>query len=204
MFQRSVWPSLIVALALYCLDYALTLVSAKLYHTRVKEKFVVEGSFELNPLFAKDVDAFRSLSPRFFAGMGILGVLLAALWNMTIRIASWPQAFLFVFGGLVFLQAAVQVRHLRNLFFFMAGFGPNGVQGRIEYPRSLVLANSSFEFLTFAGLYGVIAVLTRSWLLLGGAVTCFLMAGKHCILAVLRTRQERRAAQRRATAAEHT
>jgi hypothetical protein len=182
-FERGVWPGVVLGAALYCLDYALTLVTASLYHRRVKDKIVLEGSFELNPLFEKDIDLRRTLSPRFLVGLGVLLAMLALLWYIAVRQAFWPEVFFFTFGGLIFLQLAVQMRHLRNLFFFLTAFGPDGVQGQIQYPRVVSLRQSAFEFLTSACLYAVIFLVTDNVLVLGGMVTCLAMAAKQGALA---------------------
>jgi hypothetical protein len=183
VLEDSVWPSLLVAALLYSLDYALTLVTARLYHARAKSTIAIEGSFELNPLFAKDIDARRRVSPRFLIGLTAMLGMLALLWHVTVPDGSWPAGFLFVFGGLVLLQAALQMRHLRNLVLFATGFGPGGITGHVVYPRRVVLQTSSFEFLTFAALFALLFLLTGSWLVIGGAVTCSGVAIKQCILA---------------------
>jgi hypothetical protein len=50
---REPQPGLLVGVGLYSCDYLLTQVTARLYHGRAKQKIVLEGSFELNPLFER-------------------------------------------------------------------------------------------------------------------------------------------------------
>jgi hypothetical protein len=159
----------------------MTLITARLYATRAKQKIVIEGSFELNPLFQQDVDSGRIVSRRWVIGMAVLIALVSVLWYLT-RDAGWPQAYLFVVGGMLFLQLAVQTRHLRNWFLFTTALGEDGIRGRIEYPRSVVLSQSAFEFLVFGALYAVAYLATQSVLLLGGTVTCLGIATKQYLL----------------------
>jgi hypothetical protein len=177
----SAWPGVTLVALLYSSDYVLTLISARLYHTRVKQKIVIEGSFELNPIFQKHVDSGRWFSGRWLLGFGTVCVLFLALWWLTTD-TGLQQLYLFVLGGMVFLQLAVNTRHLRNLFMFTTAFGDDGIRGRVEYPRWVMLSTSAFEFLTFAGLYAIGCLVTGSMLLMGGAVFCVLIAAKHYVL----------------------
>ena len=178
---RSPWPGVILFAVLYASDYVLTLVSARLYASRGRHKIVLEGSYELNPVFQKHVDSGRWFSLRWLIGVSSLCLLAAALWWLS-ELSGGYQLYLFVVGGMLFLQMALHTRHLRNLHLFATALGDDGIRGRIEYPRWVILSSSAFEFLVFAGLYAVAYVVTESVLLLGGTVLCLLAAAKHYIL----------------------
>lgn len=64
LFQ-SLWPTLAFWAVLYISDYVLTVTCARLYRGGIDRNIVFEGSFELNPVFQKDIDSLRWLSPRF-------------------------------------------------------------------------------------------------------------------------------------------
>jgi hypothetical protein len=177
----SVWPGVVLCLVLYTADYAMTLVTARLYATRAKQKMVIEGSFELNPLFEKDVDSGRLVSKRWVIGLAVVIVLMALLWHLA-NSADRLEGYLFALGGMVFLQLALQMRHLRNWFLFATALGDDGLRGRIEYPRWVALSVSAFEFLLFAALYGIAYLASQSILLLGGATTCVVIAVQHYLL----------------------
>ena len=84
---------------------------------------------------------------------------------------------------MILLELAIHMRHVRNVVLFRALVGSEGVRGRIEYPRRLMLRMSSIEGLAFSGLFAVIFLFTGSWFVLGGAFTCLSLAAKHLRLA---------------------
>jgi hypothetical protein len=181
-FFASVWPGLIVWTALYISDYALTLTCARLYKRAASAKIVFEGSFEITPYFQRDIDSLRVISPRFVAALFISLAYLAGVWWFAVE--SSPALYEFVVGLLVSTELAVHHRHIRNLFLFRA-IANNGdaLQGRIRYPRPLMLRMSSVEKVAFAGLFAILFAFTLSWFLLGGAIGCLSVAFKHLRLA---------------------
>src|SRR5215831_17875565 len=62
-FLETWWLGPLVWVVLYVSDYSLTIASARLY--RAQDKIVLEGSYEITPMFQADVDALRRVSPRF-------------------------------------------------------------------------------------------------------------------------------------------
>lgn len=175
----NLWPGLLVWSVLYISDYSLTLACARLYRRGVSERIVFEGSFEITPYFQSDIDSLKVVSPRFLVAMLLTWVYLAAVWFLAAQ--SQPHLYEFVLGAFISSQLAVHVRHFRNLFLFRAIAG--AVQGRIQYPRPLMLRMSSVELLAFSVSFGVLFVFTSSWFLLGGAIACLGIALKHRRLA---------------------
>jgi hypothetical protein len=165
------------------LDYVFTLYSARLYATRVKGRLVFEGSFELTPYFQKDVDSGRRLSPRFIFALLLGAAWISMMWALTRQPPRWPQAYAFVLGMMVLSELAIHVRHVRNLFLFRWGFGLDGIQGRMTYPRPLVLRMSAVELLAFSLLFALASVVIGSPFLAGGATTCAAIAVSHRRLA---------------------
>ncbi len=170
-------------MCLFVSDYFLTIASAGKYRARAKDMIVFEGSFEITPYHQRDVDSLRWFSPRFLVALALTAAFLVLLWWVALQSPPWPEAYLFALGAMVLLELAVHMRHLRNLFLFTTGFGPNGITGRIAYPRQVVLRLSAFELAEFAGLYIVLFVFTRSWFVLGGAASCLAAASYHWRLA---------------------
>lgn len=176
-FLNSLWPGLLVWTALYVCDYSLTIVCARLYRRGVNEKIVFEGSYEITPLFQKDVDSLRLVSPRFLAALALSGGLLAGSWLLSAQ--SQPEWYEFVLGVMILVQLSIHTRHLRNLFLFRAITKTGEVRGRIEYSRTLLLRMSSAESLLFSALYLILFAFTLSWFILGGAIGCLSVAAKH-------------------------
>jgi hypothetical protein len=180
-FFSSLWPGLTVWILLYISDYALTITCARLYRAGVNEKLAFEGSFELNPIFQKDIDSLRRFSPRFLVFLFVTSGLLALVWFLSEE--TTPELYVFLSGAMVLLELTVHTRHLRNLFMFRAILKSDCVRGRIEYSRLFILRVSSDELFIFSALYALLFVFTQSWFVLGGAATCFSTAIKHRRLA---------------------
>ena len=181
VFHQSLWPGLLLWVVLYVSDYFFTIACARMY--RAQDKIVFEGSFEITPAFQNDVNALRFVSPRFLLALGVSVALLSTLWWLTRQPPFWTDGYVFALGALILLELTIHVRHLRNWFLFRTAFGPDGVAGRLEYPRGILLRTSAFELLVFAGLFSVLFLLTASWFMLGGVTTCLVTAWKHFRLA---------------------
>ena len=147
----SLWPGLLIWVALYISDYWCTLTCARMYQRGVRDVVAFEGSYELTPYYQKDVDALRWMSPRFVVALVASIGVLVALWSASRQ--SFEGAYAFGLGALVLVEAAVHVRHARNLYIFRRILAHDGVSGRIEYARSFALALSGLELLGFALAY---------------------------------------------------
>jgi hypothetical protein len=155
-------------------------VCARLYRSGISEKVVVEGSFELNPIFQQDVDSLRLISPRFVAMLFISGLLLAWIWFLASQ--STREFYEFMLGFMILLESAIHVRHIRNFFTFRM-FSDACVRGRIEYSRPFILRTSSSELFAFSAVFLLLFAFTQSWFAIGGASSCALTAIKHLQLA---------------------
>jgi hypothetical protein len=142
---------------------------------------VYEGSFELNPVFQRKVDALQWVSLRFVLALVATNLLLAAVW--LIEAHSLTDLYALSLGAFILIQLGIHVRHMRNLFLFHAMRDADAVRGRIEYSRPVLLRLSAVEFLALAGLYAVLFLFTRSWFVMGGVCSCLVLAGKHSWLA---------------------
>ncbi len=80
------------------------------------------------------------------------------------------------------VQLTVHVRHLRNYILFRAVAAGDGISGRIEYRRPIMLRLSSVELLAFAVVYAVIFAFTESWFVLGGVFACGALSLNHRLL----------------------
>ena len=130
-----------------------------------------EGSFELNPVFQREVDALQWISLRFLLALVLTNVLLAALWLLNAQ--SSTELYSFLLGALISVQLAIHVRHLRNLYLFHAMRNADVVRGRIEYSRPVILRLSAVEFLAFSGLYALLFLFTRSWFVMVGCLRVY-------------------------------
>ncbi len=197
LFSQSPWPGVALWMALYISDYAFTIACARMY--RAQDKIAYEGSFEITPFYQSDVNALRRLSPKFVLALVLSAGLLWLVWQQAVRAGS-PMIYSVLLGALILSELAVHTRHLRNWFFFANILGGDGVQGRVTYPRSVILRASAIELWSFAGLYGVIFAMTASWFVLGGVLKCSALALSHGKLA----RREVKSAMRAAASHEAT
>jgi hypothetical protein len=174
---NSFWAGAALWTLLYISDYALTLVSARLYRAGANDKIVFEGSYELTPYYQGDIDSLRAVSPRFLLALLFSLVLLFSLWWLTLEMYS------FALGAMILIELTVHMRHVRNLFLFRAIVSTDEVRGRIEYSRPLMLRLSSLEILMFAVLFTLLFAYKPSWFVFGGVVSCLSQSVNHWKLA---------------------
>ena len=188
LFFASPWPGVLLWAALFTSDLLFTMACARLYQDGGREHIMFEGSFEITPYHQKDVDRLRRFSPRFLLAMAATCSLQALLWWLTVGLAMsdlgvfMPDGYLFGLGAMVLIQLTVHVRHLRNYVLFRAVAAGDGISGRIEYRRPIMLRLSSVELLAFAVAYAVIFAFTESWFVLGGVVACGALSFNHRML----------------------
>jgi hypothetical protein len=165
------WASIIGWILLSISDSYLTVAGAKLYHSGAREHIRFSGSYELEPSYQKDVDAFKVISFRFILDIILYGGL---LW--IISSSGLIRVFAFAWGGLIFSQIAIHLRHFRNLLLFFYAKSSKGVKGQIEYERWLSL-RLSFVDLAGIGLLLLISyLLSGNLIILGGAAWCSMIA----------------------------
>ena len=123
----------------------------------------------------------ESSASTFRAPTGSTLPFLAVVWVLDGQ--SQSKFYELVFGIMILVELIIHVRHLRNLLPFRAINYTDAVRGRIEYSRALMLRMSSFECLTFSGLFFLLFAFTQSWFILGGAIGSLALAAKHRRLA---------------------
>jgi hypothetical protein len=176
-------PGLVIWAVLYTSDLLFTMACARLYQAGARNVVVFEGSYEITPYYQNDVDRLRIFSPRFVAALAATGAIQVMIWFLTMRALILPDIYFFALGAMVLVELTIHVRHVRNLFLFRSLAAGEGITGRIEYPRPIMLRLSAVEILSFAGLYLVLFVFTGSWFVLGGAMACLSLAFNHQKLA---------------------
>jgi hypothetical protein len=174
----SLWVSLIGWTLLHCSDYALTLWTARLLQGRAGTTIHFEGGVELTPQFRADIARLRRVSPRFLLALALVLAYLAVSWVLAWE-ARIPEVYRVVAGGMLLLELVVHLRHIRNLVLLKFIESRGQPEGRLSYPRWLVLRTSSIELLSFTGLFLIIFILSGAWETLGGAIVCGLVALRH-------------------------
>ena len=178
-FLQHWWPCVATWAGLFVMDYAMTIRCARLYKSGVCEKFVFEGSYEITPMFQKDIDNLRTISPRFLAVLALNGTLLVLLWAL---LADNPSIYTFFAGALIGVQLAIHVRHLHNFVAFRIA-ATDAIRGRIEYLRAGMLKISAAELMAVSAMFAGLAAITLSWFLAGASFGAASAAWKHYRLA---------------------
>ncbi len=79
-------------------------------------------------------------------------------------------------GGLVLVEAAESLAHLRNIALFRQALGGVSVGGKIKLGRRAVLTMRYVEWYTLAIIFFGLALLAGSWFCAGGALGCVVAA----------------------------
>jgi hypothetical protein len=186
----------------YVSDYCLTVAAARLYRRGAHDHYVFDGSYELTPVFQKDIDEVRWFSPTFAAFLVGTGAMLVGL-QWAASYVELPEAYLVALGALLLVEVPIHLRHARNLIMFHV-MSKGQVTGRLAYPRWVVLRMSAMELGLFALLYALLFVGTQHWMLLGGALKTGRTALSHWKMATVAeiARTERVAAAEQVGAAD--
>jgi len=174
-------PGVILWIIFYVSDYYLTIYSARGF--REIGHFQFEGSFELTPLYQKDIDALKPVSKQHIILLVLYSLLIVFIWWFTKRLLFFPWTYLLYLGMFLLLEVAVHLRHLRNISLIREIRRNGGVEGEIKYQKWFSYRISASEFYLYSALFFVFAVLTYSPFFLGGAIMCFGTGFKHNRLA---------------------
>lgn len=163
---------------LYLADYYLTLSSAALYLRGANERLVFQRGIELNPVFENDIARRRKFSLRFF-GFYTVGMI------MLIGLGAYAAPLLYeaIIGAFLLEWAVINLRHLRNLWFFRTLGEPGAVEGKLAYTHRFSLRSSGIDLLLYAVLYLFCAWAAGRLFFVGGAVACTLLALRQFVLA---------------------
>jgi hypothetical protein len=175
----TVWAGPLLWALAYLSDNLLTIACARRYQSQ--NKIVFEGSYELTPFYAADVNALRSLSPRFLLALAFSAGYLVLVQRVCAASPSLEPLYLGILGAMLGLQMTVHVRHLRNWFLFTEVI--EHVRGRLEYPRRILLRASAHELGLFASLYVVAFAVSASPFFLGAALACGVLSLNHRLMA---------------------
>lgn len=170
-------------LVLHGSDYLLTVAGARLFREGdLRERIVVDGSYELNPLFRAAVDRGAWLSRRFLVTLlGPAVVLPVAFAGISASAAGmgapvFDAALEAVCGVLVFTRLSVLGGHLQNLLLFWRMLRVPEAKGvLLRYDRGTVHLIRRARWLELAAVVSVAAAATGSAFLIGGSVGVLLV-----------------------------
>lgn len=86
-----------------------------MYLAKAREHLQFESSSDLAPAFQADVDQLRRRSPCFWLAMVLSTVGLRLVWMVSVMVLGLPASYIFLMGTLLLRQAAMHMRHARNV-----------------------------------------------------------------------------------------
>lgn len=167
----------------YTLDYYLTILGARLYKDGANRHIVFEGSYELTPAFKEDVDSLLLVSPTFVRNLVLSCLAIFVVWLVDVEFRGGYYIFAGLVGAFFLREAAIYVRHIRNIAMFLFVRAEDSIRGRIEYRKWLTLRISATELFSFSIFYYLLYQLDRSWFFLGGAFACLVTGIQHLVYA---------------------
>ena len=180
------WAPIAIAAVVGCFfaDYTLTHIGARA-NELVRDRWRVEGSYEMNPTWERQIDSRQWFGPRVvlvpLALAAILGTLrlLAGL----VDVYDDPAYFGSAVGVMLLLQAPILLLHAMNLQTFQMLLDPTAAEGGIAYRRWFVYRQSVVYLLGFSVIWLVLWVPSQQAFFLGGAASCALFASRFWQLA---------------------
>jgi hypothetical protein len=162
-------------------DYYLTILGAWYLKKGASEHFAPQGGYELNPMYVTEVEQLRKVSPKFMMWVVINSALLTALWFCAQGDPSAVSIYRFFCGMLMLRTGVIVLRHAESLTILRSMACHEGVSGNIQYERWLSYRLSAVSLAGFSTLFLLTFLLTGSAFVLGGSVSCLLLAVKHRI-----------------------
>jgi len=101
------------------------------------------------------------------------------IWWMSVPNLGVPALFLLCMGALLLREAAILLRHGRNIAMAIACREGGGIQGSLSYTRWFSLKMSAVEIAVFGLFCLIVAVAGESWFFLGGGLACLILAYNH-------------------------
>ncbi len=169
--SANVGIGILVWCVIYASDYALTIIGARLYKRYVSGHVTTGGSYELNPIFQRDVDRQRLISPRF-----LLMLILVVVYLLFVAdFFKDPRFFVLVIGMLYLIEVPVHFRHFQNIrLALMLRRDPTLAQGHIAYKRVLSYNLIALDFFFYGVLWLILALVSGSIFFIGGVLGCLI------------------------------
>ena len=157
----------------FLVDWLLTVAGAKAA-AQVRDRWSVEGSYEMNPVWAAAVDRGAWVNWRILLVAALIAALMGVLW-LTTRLVELPAVFALGAGMMLLVQAPTLMNHAGNLAQFRALADKNAASGQLTISRRLALSQVGWLYLRFAVLWLVLSAASLQAFFLGGAIGCLVV-----------------------------
>jgi hypothetical protein len=181
------WYGTTLVVAVYVFGYAVALYEARLYYAGAQERFVYREGYSLAREYDDTWRRGRPASWRFLALLFVVAAAIPLVGQVALQRFSRPELFLAIVGGLVLVEAADSLEHLRNIALFQQAVSGASLAGKIEYDRRTTLTVRYVELYSLAALYFLIALVAGSWFCAGGALGCVVAAQRWRDWVIVRT-----------------
>src|SRR5262245_41066734 len=170
------WYAAALVGAVYVAGYIVALHAARLYDAGAKALIVYRQGYPGAREYADTWKRCRPASLRFVALLLVVVAAMPIVGQIAVERFGRPELFMAIVGGLVLVEAAESLEHLRNIALFRQALSGVSVSGRSELgPRSL-LTMRYVQWYTLALIFFGLALLAGSWFCVGGALGCIVSA----------------------------
>jgi hypothetical protein len=175
------WAPIVIVAAVvaFLADWFLTVAGARAA-VGVRDRWSVEGSYEMNPAWTAAVDRGRWINARVVAVAGIIALTLALVWvlddisrrEVARPLINGPSIFPAAAGVFLLLEAPTLMQHVGNLTQFRAMADPLATSGQLRIARWFSLQQVALVYLRFSVLWLALAGLSLQMFFVGGALGC--------------------------------
>jgi hypothetical protein len=184
---NSPWPGTALAVAAYVLSYFLGLRAARLYRDGAQARLVYRDGFPFEREYLATLARGRPVSGRFAAIVLVLAAALPLAWEATVRRLAVPELFAALVGGLVLMEAADCLEHVRSAVLLRHARSGEHVSGRLELSNRVVFSLRYAELYALAVMFGLSFFVSGSWFFAGGALGCLVAAQRWRDWVIVRT-----------------
>ena len=181
------WYAAALVGVVYVAGYIVALYAARLYDSGAKALIVYREGYPGAREYADTWKRGRPASARFGAVLLVVVAAMPIVGQIAVMNLGRPELFLAIAGGLVLVEAAESLEHLRNIALFRQALGGVSVSGQIELGRRAVLTMRYVQWYTLALIFFGIALLAGSWFCVGGALGCVVAAQRLRDWVIMRT-----------------
>jgi hypothetical protein len=181
------WYAAALVLAVYIFGYIVALYEARVYISGAESHIEYREGYGLAREYADTWHRRRPASWRFLALLVIMAIAIPLAGQVATQRFSQPELFLAIVGGLVLVDLAESLEHLRNIALFKAALDGDSLGGKLVLSRRAILTMRYVEWYTLTGIFLLIAVVAGSWFCAGGALGCVVAAQRLRDWVIVRT-----------------
>jgi len=166
----NLWIGLALWVVSYLCDYYMTLYANRLRMQYTAPYIEIEGSFELNPYYQKDIDSQRKVSSRFIFMLLFVSGWLAFTWFLADMVHITALIFPVALGIFLIPEFNVLGNHIILISTFRMMSVPGAAEGHLKQARWMIVRATAHRMGYWALFCFILFLLTGNLLLFGGAL----------------------------------